>query len=224
MAQANSFSVVVPTLNEAACIAALCRSLSADGFEDLIVVDGGSSDDTVAIARQAGATVLETPPGRGNQLNAGARLARGEVLLFLHADTLLPPDAPEAMDLALCDAAVVAGCFRLRFAEGGGLLGLYAWFSRFDTRFSTFGDQGFFMRRAAFDQAGGFPAQPLMEDVDMRRRLRRIGRFVKLATSVTTSARRFARDGVLRRQLANGVLLLCHALGVAPERLARWYG
>jgi rSAM/selenodomain-associated transferase 2 len=213
--------VVIPTLHESSSILALIASLR--DFHQVIVSDGRSEDGTAELAEAAGARVVRAARGRGTQLNAGADCADGEILLFLHADTLLPPRAASLIRAALEDASVVGGCFRLQFDSPGLLLRLYAWFSRFDTRWSTFGDQAFFVRRTGFDAAGGFPAQPLMEDVELRIRLKRIGRFIKLPESVTTSARRFEKDGAVRRQLHNALLLAAHAFGVDPQRLARWY-
>lgn len=216
-------SVVIPALNEAAGIDGQLARLRRQGFGDIIVVDGGSDDDTRRLALAAGARILRAPRGRAAQMNAGAALATGDVLIFLHADTALPDGAAETIGSALRARDVQAGCFRLRFDREHPLLRLYAWASRFDTYWTTFGDQAFFVRRAAFDAAGGFPVQPLMEDVELRRRLKRIGRFVKLTATVTTSARRFTRDGLVRRQVLNAVLLLGYAAGVDPERLKRLY-
>jgi len=222
---ATSVSVVIPALDEAAHILACLGSVEVQPVHvETIVVDGGSTDDTSAIAEAAGATVLRSPRGRGTQLNAGARAALGEILLFLHADTVLHPDALAGVRAALADESVVGGTFTLRFDRGGPLLHIYACCTRLPFRLFHYGDQGIFVRRATFELVGGFREWPLMEDVDFLARLRAAGRTVIVPLPVTTSARRFARHGIVRQQLRNAALVLLFHLGVAPVRLAAWYG
>ena len=216
-------AAVVPALNEAETIGATIGALFAAGIAQIIVVDGGSADDTAGRARLAGAEVIRSPAGRGRQMNRGALAAKAELLVFVHADTRLPGDGAAQIRRALSDPAVVGGSFRLSFDDPHPLLAVYGRFSRLESRWTTFGDQAFFMRRQAWRAAGGFPEIPLLEDVVMRRRLRRLGLFVKAAGVVTTSARRFRREGVARRQLLNGLVLALHSLGVAPEDLNRFY-
>ena len=213
--------VVIPTLNEAHGIGPLLGRLH--GFDRVVVSDGGSTDGTPEIARAAGVQVLAAPRGRGPQLNAGARACDTDLLLFLHADTLPPVEAPRLIRAALSEDAVSGGAFRAGFVGGGPLTRAAAWFTRFETGLTTFGDQAFFMRRRDWAEVGGFPDQPFLEDVEMRRRLKRRGRFVKLAASVQTSARRFEAEGSLRRFLLNAVILLLHRIGVPPSRLVRLY-
>ena len=161
--------------------------------------------------------------GRGTQCNAGARAAGGELLMFLHDDTTLPVDALARIDQAFRNPRIGAACFRLRFDRDHWLLGLYAAFSRFDSVFTTFGDQGLVIRRDLFDAIDGFPDWPLFEDVEIARRVRRRSRIVKLAAAVTTSAVRFERNGMLRQQLLNAGLLLRFLLGARPADLAASY-
>lgn len=225
MSAATSISVVIPTLDEAARILTCLRSVKAQpGHVETIVVDGGSTDDTCAIAEDAGATVLPAQRGRGTQLNAGARAASGEILLFLHADTVLDPGALAGVRAALADEGVVGGTFTLRFDRDGSMLRLYASFTRLPFRLFHYGDQGIFVRRATFENVGGFREWPIMEDVDFLARLRAAGRTAIVPLPVTTSARRFARHGVVRQQLRNTALMLLFHLGVSPARLAAWYG
>ena len=219
----NQFAVVVPVLNEAANLRRLVPALIDAGFMQVIVADGGSTDESVAIAQAAGARTVLAPRGRGAQMNAGARQARAPVLVFLHADTLLPAQAPALIESALRDPQLVGGCFRLRFDRRGALLGLYGFMSRFETALTTFGDQAFFVRTSVFHASGGYPEWPFLEDVELRRRLLRLGRFRKLPVPVTTSARRFHGEGILLRQLLNGLILILHNCGVSADRLARWY-
>jgi rSAM/selenodomain-associated transferase 2 len=194
------------------------------GSLELLVVDGGSQDGTLAVARARGAAILAAPRGRGAQLHAGARAARGEVLWFVHADTLVPADAAEQIVAALRDSAVVGGNFRLRF--GGprlaariltGLQPLFGWLGL------CYGDSALFVRREAYERIGGFRPFLLFEDLDLVRRLRRVGRLAHVPSEVIASSRRFeGRSFALT--LARWVALqLLYWLGVPPDRLARHY-
>jgi rSAM/selenodomain-associated transferase 2 len=218
-----SVAVVVPTLNEGDRIGPLLDGLAAFGFAEIVVADGGSEDGTAAIAREKGVLVVVGPRGRGPQQNLGARACRSDAVLFLHADSLPPPDVVPRIQAALGSADVVGGAFRTRFDAEHPVLALYAWAGRFETPLTTFGDQGLFMRRAAYEAAGGFPDWPFLEDVEMRRRLKRLGRFVKLRAEVRTSARRYFDEGLVRRQALNLAVLLRFWAGDDPERLARFY-
>jgi rSAM/selenodomain-associated transferase 2 len=216
-------SVIIPALNEAAHIAACIRSIPERGRGvEALVVDGGSTDDTVAIARSL-TRVIRGPRGRAAQMNAGAAHARGEVLLFLHADTRLHPQSIAAVRNAVRDRRVMGGTFTLRFDHDHPLLRFYALCSRLPARLLHYGDQGVFVRRSVFQGLGGFVSAPLMEDLDFLLRLRRAGRVVLLPHPVTTSARRFLAGGLVRQQLLNIALVAAYLCGVRPERLARWY-
>lgn len=232
----RSVSVVIPALHEAEGIGATLASvLRQSGPVEVVVVDGGSTDGTADAAREAapGALVLESAPGRARQMMRGAEATSGDVLLFLHADTHLPAGALDALRAALADPSVAGGCFRTTFdldagAAPFGPLGrafMRLWEGRLWMRWHrfAFGDRALFARRAAFDAAGGFPNQPLFEDLDFVRALRRRGRFVFLDDAVTTSARRFRRHGALRQQLRNFALWAGWNAGVAPARLKRYY-
>ena len=219
-------SIVVPVLNEAAGIEAALAALAplrALGHE-LIVVDGGSSDGTAALAAGRADRLLVVGRGRARQMNAGAAVARGDALLFLHADTRLPEAAAEAIRGALHGAAAW-GRFDVRIAGRSPLFPLIAtlmnWRSRV-TGIAT-GDQAIFVRRAAFDAVGGFPDQPLMEDIELSRRLRRVGRPACLRLRVVTSGRRWERCGVWRTTWLMWRLRLLYWLGTPAERLARSY-
>ncbi len=216
-------AVVVPALNERRCIERCLASVRAqEGEVEPVVVDGGSQDGTPAVAASL-ARVISAPRGRAVQMNAGARATRGDVLLFLHADSRLVPGALAAVRSALSDPRVVGGTFSLRFEPETPLLRLYAACTRLGPRIFHYGDQGIFVRRDTFEALGGYRDLPLMEDVDFLRRLRRTGRTVLLPLPVITSARRFHRHGIVRQQLRNGALLALYLAGVSPRRLARWY-
>lgn len=221
----RDIAVIIPALNEEQRIGPLLQSLAAMDVREIAVADGGSTDRTVAIAQSyPRVTAIAAPKGRGRQINAAIRETRAPLLVILHADTILPPDAPGLIREALANGRVAGGCFRLRFDDPAPMLKLYAWFSRFETSFTTFGDQAYFFRRSDFDAAGGAPEWPLLEDVELRVRLRRRGKFVKLREEVITSARRFQSRGAIACQLRNLFIISAFWLGVSVERLARIYG
>jgi rSAM/selenodomain-associated transferase 2 len=218
-------SVVVPTLNEEQALpAALGAARQAAGAE-IVVVDGGSSDGTIDVARRLADRVLVGPRGRALQMNTGAQAARGDVLLFLHADTRLPAGYADAVAEALDDPAVAGGRFDVRLDAPGAIYRvlerMIGWRSR-ATRIAT-GDQAIFVRRTAFERLGGFPPIALMEDVALSRALKRAGRVACLSATVVTSARRWQAHGVLRTIFLMWTVRLAFFLGVSPTRLARLY-
>lgn len=216
-------SVIIPTLDEAERIAPLIDALRADSFDEVVVADGGSVDDTLERARAAGAIVVSAPRGRGKQLVAGANAATGDCLFFLHADSHPPTGARRIVAETLSAPDVIAGSFCLAFDRRHPLLSLYARFSRFNHSLFTYGDQGLFVSRRAYERTGGYSDAPLFEDVEFQNRLRRAGKFVKRSEPIVTSARRFLRDGVAWRELTSIGLVGLYHLGVSPERLERWY-
>lgn len=217
-------AVVIPTLREGATLGAMLAALP-DGLAEVIVADGGSTDATREVARAHGCRVVESPPGRGVQMNAGASAATAPVLLFLHADTRLPADAPARIARALADPGVVGGGFRLGIASDARFLSFIAAAANLRTRLTGvfYGDQALFVRREAFAALGGFAPIPIMEDVDLGRRLKRRGRVRLLDAAVQTSARRWERENPLYTTLRNTLLVSLYLLGVPPRRLARWY-
>jgi rSAM/selenodomain-associated transferase 2 len=221
------FTVVVPALNEEVFIGgALASARRALGPEaELVVVDGGSRDMTRERARRA-ARVLHSPPGRGRQLRRGVEASTGDVLVFLHADSRLPPESGRAIGDAL-DSGAVAGCHAFAFADGrGGAVGrLLEGAVNLRSRIfrTATGDQAIFATREALERAGGIPDQPLFEDVELVRRLRRVGEFRVLDVPARTSARRWERRGYGRTILEHAGLRLAWWLGASPERLASWY-
>jgi rSAM/selenodomain-associated transferase 2 len=220
-------SVVVPVLNEEVALGAVLGAVrpSLTTGDELVVVDGGSSDRTVEIARASGALVVESERGRGRQLNAGAARTRGDVLLFLHADTRLPSAWRDEIERALDTADACWGRFDVEFDEGGALLRLIAWLiSRRSRAFrSATGDQAIFVRRADFDAVGGYREAHLFEDVDFVRRIRPRGAMAIPASPVVTSSRRWRMDGVLRTTLRMWSLKSLYLAGVPARRLERFY-
>lgn len=216
-------SVVIPTLNEGGHIERTLTALPFDGSAvEVLVVDGGSVDDTCEIARRY-AVVIHAPRGRARQMNAGAEVSRGDTLLFLHADTVLPPGAFGAIRHALQEAHTEAGAFRLRFEPETRLLHFYSSCSRLPWTRICFGDRALFVRRPVFDDLGGFPDIPIFEDLEMVRRLHERGGFRFMRPAVTTSARRFLHAGPLRQQMLNARLWVHYVLGKDPHRVAHRY-
>jgi len=218
-------SVVIPTSNEVAGIGASLDSIiKQQGEFEIIVVDGCSADGTADVARRYARIIKSEQRGRAIQMNAGARLACGEVLVFLHADSHLPQNALSMLRNALIDPWIIGGTFTLRFDSPKYLLRLIAFFTRFRFRFFHYGDQGIFVRRAIFEELGGFKQIPIMEDIDFLQRLRRRGQVTLIKQPVTTSARRFLRHGIIRQQLLDVILVILYLLKVNPEKLCKLYG
>ena len=222
----RSISVVIPTLNEAAALPETIRSVRACAeVSQILVVDGGSTDDTARIARELGCRVLPSARGRGAQMRLGAAEATSDVVLLLHADTHLPPHAGRAILHALSDPATVGGGFWKVFDQP-------RWFMR-GSRARCWlrlvlggrilGDQGIFFRRDVLDRIDGVPDWPLMEEYELCRRLRAVGRLKLAAATVMTSARRFREHGGLRTYLRMGWITVRFWMGAAPEELRRLY-
>ena len=219
-------SIIIPTLNEAECIGQTVAGLAGQPGVEVIVADGGSQDQTVALAAAAGASVIAAPLGRGSQQNAGARAAQGKTLLFLHADTRLPEGFATQIRGALARPGIVAGAFRFAIAAQGWRFRVLehcanwrgAWLGL------PYGDQALFLPASRFQTMGGFKEIALLEDVALVRRLRKMGRIALLATPALTSPRRWQRLGVVRTTLVNQLILLGFFCGLRPDRLARWYG
>jgi len=286
-----TISVVIPTLNEERSLPATLTRAAESGVDEVIVVDGGSTDHTREVvlafapaqgqSRQQSASsfqlsppdvhlpalspqhsvlrqaqdptrlsspveslfversqaepcrgapstvvLLTAPPGRAPQMNAGAAASRGQILLFLHADTLLPPDARSAIEKALEDPAYVGGRFDVRFERDSGLGRLIGCLINLRSRWTGIatGDQAIFVRRSVFERLGGFSDIPIMEDVDLTQRLKRIGRVAALRLQVVTSFRRWDACGPIRTIALMWVLRFLYWVGLSPGTLSRFYG
>jgi rSAM/selenodomain-associated transferase 2 len=218
--------IVVPTLNEEQYLATLLESVRSLSIStDVVVADGGSGDETGTVAERMGARVIRCEPGRARQMNAGAEAALGDWLCFLHADVQLPAAARDDLVRTVTADADDAAVWRLAIDAKGTWFRVLEFGARLRDRLGglPYGDQGLLVRRRVFEDVGGFPDIPLMEDVAMVRILRRRGRLLRLSSSVVVSARRWQREGALRGWLRNVCLMSAYLLGVDPYRLARWY-
>lgn len=216
-------TVVVPIKNEDPQVAGRLRPFAEQADSELLIADGGDRPETVRALEAIGARVLRSKGTRGARLAEAARQARGEILFFLHADCEPPEDALALIRETLAGGAS-AGAFSLAYEGATPVLRWIAWWANLRSRLFTlpFGDQGLFCRREAYERAGGFRDLPICDDVDMVRRLRRLGRFVILPQKTVTSPRRY-RGGALLRVLRNWRVLAGYYAGVDPEKLERWY-
>jgi rSAM/selenodomain-associated transferase 2 len=220
-----AISVVVPTLEEGSSLAQTLIWARRSGADEIVVADGGSRDATRDVAVPLADTVLVAARGRAAQMNAGAAAARGDALLFLHADTRLPDGFADAVAEALAAPDVVGGFFAVALDAPGWRYRMIGRLINARSRLTggATGDQAIFVRRDVFEALGGFAPLPLMEDLDLMRRLKRRGRVVALPQVVITSARRWERHGVWRTVLLMWTLRLAFYAGVSPDTLARWY-
>lgn len=222
---ARTVSVIIPTLDEAENLPGTLECASAGEPVEVLVADGGSRDATCRVAQSGGARLLTCAAGRARQMNAGAAAARGETLLFLHADTLLPANWHDAVLAAFRRPDAVGGAFRFRIRDAFCGRRIIEGFTNLRSRLwrMPYGDQALFVRRWAFDELGGFPDLPILEDYEFVRRLRRLGRLAHLDAAAVTSGRRWRRLGVPRTTLVNQLVILGYHFGVTPEKLAALY-
>jgi rSAM/selenodomain-associated transferase 2 len=221
----SNISIIIPTRNEADSVGRLLPELLTIPGVELLVVDGGSTDNTVDIAKSYDIQVLSTSPGKATQMNAGAEAAHGDILLFLHSDTKLAPGFVEQVKGALSQPGVSAGAFRLSIDGQGFGLRVIEWLVNFRSKAlqMPYGDQGIFVTTDMFFSVGPFPPQPIMEDFELMRKLRRNGKIEILPLHATTSARRWKKLGILRTTAMNLAIIIGYLFGVKPEKLADWY-
>lgn len=220
----TEMSIIIPTLNEAEVLGDTLTAV-ADGSAEIIVIDGGSDDDTVKVARQYTPRVFISPKGRGLQQDTGARRSRGRVLLFLHADTHLPRNYLVLVREVMADENIVFGAFRLKIHPPCLALNIIALMANIRSRFFSlpYGDQALFVRRSTYLRIGGFRDWPVMEDVDLVRRLNRQGGFRLARGAAHTSARRWQSEHFARATIRNWSLIIRYASGISPHKLARHY-
>ena len=232
---AMTISVIIPTLNEERAIMTTLAQTAALGFDELIVVDGGSTDETPALiesyqrntqhAARSPIRLITAPRGRARQMNEGAKASRSDTLLFLHADTQLPDNAKAVIQTALHDPRTVGGRFDVRFDRPSIWAAIISNMMNWRSRLSGIatGDQTLFVRRPVFERMGGFADLPLMEDIDFSRRLKRMGSTAALTSTVTTSFRRWEQQGPVRTILLMWGLRFLYWMGVNTHTLHQWY-
>ena len=232
---AMTISVIIPTLNEERTIIATLAHTDDLGFDELIVVDGGSLDQTPGLVEsyrlstQSSALsplrLVTAPPGRARQMNEGAKTSDGDVLLFLHADTQLPDDAKHIIETALADHRTLGGRFDVRFDSPSMWETMISRMMNWRSRMSGIatGDQALFVRRSIFEQMGGFADMPLMEDIEFSCRLKQKGVTAALTATVTTSFRRWEQQGPVRTILLMWTLRFLYWIGISPSHLVKWY-
>jgi len=220
-----ALSIIIPTLNEAAVLGTTLARLRDEENCEVIVVDGGSNDTTLALAESAGCKTISSAKGRGTQMNAGAAAAKGKVLLFLHADTLLPNNFSRLILDTVCLPSFAAGAFSLAIDSPTRSLTTIAWFANLRSRLLQlpYGDQALFVTRDMFNAVGGFPEMAIMEDFVFIRKIQKEGKIIILPERAITSARRWQNIGIVRTTLINQAIVFGHSLGVPPAILARWY-
>jgi rSAM/selenodomain-associated transferase 2 len=224
-------SIVIPALNEAVGIERAIASTRPSQNTEVIVVDGGSSDGTLSLVQNMGVKAISSPAGRAHQMNLGAQVATGDILLFLHGDTCLPPGFDGLVRAALSPDSrsthqtPIAGAFLLKIDADAMNLRWVEWGVAWRSRFlqMPYGDQALFLRADTFHQIDGFPALPIMEDFELVRRLKRMGKIEIVSAPVVTSARRWLQRGVLTTTVINQIVVLGYFLGVNRERLRQFY-
>lgn len=218
------YSVVIPTLNAEGHIQKSIGSIRCGAKDcEIIVSDGGSSDKTKDIALGLGALVVTATKGRGAQLREGFKQSRGTLVLFLHADTVISREAFDVLDRYFENQAIKVGKFSLKFDKDDWRLSFYAQMARWDSFWTSFGDQGIVVRRSFFEEIGGFPDWPLLEDVHFFQKARRKTKVHTFPAHAITSAARFVRNGPIKQQVFNGIILMKYLLGSPVSQLSMQY-
>jgi len=223
--ESAKISIIIPVLNEAENIGLVISGIQNSENIEIIIVDGGSQDNTVQIAQGWGVNVIVTNRGRALQMNAGAKIGTGEILLFLHGDTQLPLGFETEVRKTFVNSNTIAGAFQLKINAPELSLRLIEkmvfWRSKYLQM--PYGDQAIFIKASTFWEIGGFPEQPIMEDFEFIRRLNRLGRIEILSSSVITSGRRWQKLGVFKTTLINQLIVIGYYLGISPIKLSQWY-
>lgn len=220
-----TISIIIPVLNEARVIKQTLGNLTQYSGIEIIVVDGGSQDETVAIAQQTAKVITVMGKGRSGQMNAGANLAQSDILLFLHGDTQLPPNFIDLVTQTLNQYQTIAGAFELAIDGSSRSLRWIEMLVKIRSRILSlpYGDQGIFISKQAFIEAGGFADLPIMEDFEFIRRIKRKGRIAIAPAAVITSDRRWQKLGVWQTTLINQLMLVGYFLGISPTKLSQFY-
>ncbi len=221
----TKITIIIPILNEAGMIQSILAQLIHDPELEVIVVDGGSEDLSVRLVQEMGVKVIVAPLGRGKQMNVGATVATGEILLFLHADTQLPSGFAAIVRETLSLPKIIAGAFELKIDGEGQSLRFVETMTNWRSRFLSlpYGDQAIFLKASVFKEIGGFPELPIMEDFQLIRQLKRRGKIAIARPPVLTSARRWQKLGVLRTTFINQLIIIGYFLGFPPILLRRFY-
>ncbi len=221
----EKISIIIPVLNEAIAISRAIKRLGDASDVEIIVVDGGSQDETVNLAKSFSVKVLCTTPGRASQMNAGAAIATGDILLFLHGDTILPDNFDILIRQTLQDSKVMAGAFELRIDSQRLGVRLIERMVNLRSHFLSmpYGDQAIFLKASIFQDIGGFPNLPIMEDFELIRCLRKQGKIAIIPVTVITSGRRWEKLGLVKTTLINQLIVAGYLLGIPPEELVGWY-
>ncbi len=218
------YSVIIPTLNEEKYLPPVLEHLiNIDEDIEIIIADGGSIDNTVKIAERFDVKVCKSEKGKGLQLNNGAGCAKGAVLIFLHADTFLPANAFSMINEYFVARKINIAAFNMKFDKKSFLMDIYSWLTKFDSIFTTFGDQVIVIQRDFFNELNGFPNLTIFEDLELCRIARSKTKIYKLPAFVITSARRFERRGILKTQLLNGLYILQYLGGIDPNNIYKKY-
>lgn len=223
----KTLSIIIPAINEESNLTSTLAEIFAhqDQPDEVILVDGGSSDNSVDVANSYGCITLSSAPGRAIQMNKGAVAATGDNLLFLHADTLLPPNYKDQITKILDDRAIALGAFSLSFATQERKMCFIAWCANLRSRYChlPYGDQGLFINSARFKQSGGFPEIAIMEDFAFVQKLKASGKIITLPERIITSHRRWQNIGVIKTTLINQVIVMGYFFGVSPNKLVKIY-
>jgi rSAM/selenodomain-associated transferase 2 len=218
-------SIIIPTLNEADNIQEAIISSQIGSHIEIIIVDGGSQDQTLLIAKSLNVQAIISSPGRAHQMNAGAMAASGEILLFLHADTRLPTNFDQMIRTTLAKPGIVAGAFTLQINSPHWGLRLVEFGVKWRCNLwqMPYCDQGIFITKDVFQQVGNFPQIPIMEDFELMRKLKTLGKIYLLPTPVITSPRRWLKKGILQTTLGNQIIIIAYLLGISPNQIRNWY-